>query len=312
MARQVFPITFALKVKLFGDTDAKDTADGATSIIRPYLVQQGYDMSVDRGNVATAVTNNLAFEKNFKLAEKLHELCVVKLTPIIKDHKTVVQSLKTFYSKTPHSLGDFGITVVGKRIVYPADRVELCTAIAFLINYNAGLPAGTSPLTPAFLTENKIDLAANLAALPTILDNNTKSKVASDASQTASQKRDNGIAIIVTHLRGICGFILKQFPKTPKKANEWGNVIDNSPKGSKLTTLKFPKGTNKVIYSAVAGSIVQITGAASLTFTKGVAGTGTAITLATGDTWQVPKGYTTMTVKNPSLLLIGALTYMSN
>ena len=220
--------------------------------------------------------------------------------------------LKGFYLKNPKALGDYGITVVGKRIVYPVTRAEICTAIAFLINYSNGLPVGTSPITSAFLTENNIDIVANLAAIPVIMGLDTQFSTAQGQSQKARQSRDNTMNPVISDMRGTGGFLVKQFPKTPKTCGDWGYVIDISPKGSKLLTMKFKPGETKIIYTAVAGSIIQITGAAPLTITKGKLGTGTPIILKQSDTWQVAKGYTTMTVSNPSLTLNGALTYMSN
>ena len=312
MARIVLPITFEGKVTLFTNTNDKNTKDGAGSILIPYFTQQKIDMGINATAVIEAVKLNTQFDASTKNSKKLLELCEVGLNPVFKDHKLMVQMLKKFYAKTVKTLGDYGIKVEGNKIVYPTDRAEICAAIAELINYNNSLPAGTRAITATFLSQNKIDLAANLDALTDIKQNNTDFLAAEKQSKSLCEKRDAAIAPVFEDLRGTGGFIVSQFPLTPKSGGDWGFVIDSTPKGAKLTIAKFKMGGTKILYSVVAGSIIQNTGTVPLTITKGAKGTGTPIVIVAGDHWQVEKGYTTMTINNPSLTVTCQMSYMNN
>ena len=312
MARIVFPITFSGKVKLFGLLDAKNTDDGASSILKLYFAQQKVDMDKQRAAVLLAFNTDLLLQASISKAEKYHQQCVVKLKPIFKQHRAIVQMLKKYFFSNTKSLGDYGISIVGNTIIYPSNREELCNAIAFLINYSDGLPFGESPITEAFLTENNIDLAKNLLALPKIISLNKAFVTQDKTSGKYCQQRNNAIAPVTTNMRNTGNFLVTQFPKTPKNASDWGYIIDTSSQKAKLITVKFKQGAKSVLYSVVAGSIIQNTGDATLIITKGTRGTGTDIELNTGDTWKVARGYIEMTVKNTNLLLTGALNYMKH
>lgn len=312
MARIIFPTTFEGWSKLFYTIKQKHDDDAGSSILIPYFTEESIDISADKTSVDDANGFNKEFNKNAKDAEELYRDCINKLDKIANEHRLMVQNLKQFYRKNISKLGAWGVTVNGNRIVYPTDRDELSAAIKTFIEKHNTFAPGTSPISDSFLTENGIDLTTNLTDCDDVVTINIDWAAARKTAEEKSADRDVKMVRPKDDVRGSANFIVKQFPKNPKRAGQYGLVIDDSTQAAKLTTTKLNEGKEKVIYQVVSNSIVQNTGVAVITITKGETGTGTAITLNPGDHWQVAKGYSVMTISNPSLTLKGALQYMKS
>ena len=223
-----------------------------------------------------------------------------------------MQGAKSFYRSTPTKLGDFSVTLVGNRVVYPGNRIQRCDDMMAFINHNASLAVGVRPITAAFLTENKIDLVANLADLPGI-------KTQCEDYDTANRDKETLHNTVVTERkpvtkfnRAVGHFLIKHFALNPKKAGDWAFTVDDSPQSCKEIKAKFKKGETKIFYDVHVGGILQNTGDSIQEITKGKTGTGTAIVLNPGDFWKVLPGYYDLTAKSRGILLTGEITYLRN
>ena len=122
MARINFPNEFAAVVKLFGKVKSKDDADAASSVIKPYMTEQGIDLAADETAMTAAVAANDAFDEAAKDAEKLSEQRDNLFDVPWKDTEGCVQFLKKLFRNNVSKLGDWHITVDGRgRINYPSD-----------------------------------------------------------------------------------------------------------------------------------------------------------------------------------------------
>jgi hypothetical protein len=312
MARLIQPTTRAGRSDLFGKVLAKHILDGVGSILTPFFTEDGIVI----GDITTA--NNAAnaafvfFDAKQKASETMFKDIINTFDAILGDHKMCVQSAKAFYRKNTSKLGAFGVTLNGNRVVYSKNRKTLCDDMMNFINYNNSLAVGLRPITATFQTNNKMDLAANLLALPGIkteidaYDQEVIDKESSHGTFSVEEKT------VIAFLRAVGQFLMLQFPLNPKKAGDWGFVVDDSPQDAKEKIKKFKKGQTANLYDIVAGSILQNTGDSIQEITKGKAGTGTAIVLNPGDYWKVLPGYTTLKAKSMGILLTGEITYLKN
>ncbi len=312
MARLILPTTRVGISELYIKVLAKHSFDGAGSILLPFFVED----EIVIGDITTA--NNAAnaayviFDAKQKASEMMYNDIINDFDAIVADHKMCVQAAKAFYRKNPSKLGAFGVTVNGNRVVYSKHRKTLCDDMMNFINHNASLAVALRPITAAFQTTNKMDLAANLAALPGIktaidvYDQELIDKETSHGTYSVEEKT------VIDFLRATGHFLMEQFPLNPKKAGDWSFVVDDSPQDAKEKIKNFKKGQIANLYNIVADSILQNTGDSIQEITKGKAGTGTPIVLNPGDHWQVLPGYTTSKAKSRGILLTGQITYLKN
>jgi len=312
MPRLILPTTRLGISTLYIKVLDKHTLDGLGSILLPLFVEDEIIIGdiTDANDAANAAFE--LFDGKKKASEMMFVDIINDFNAIFADHKMCVQAAKAFYRKNPSKLGAFGVTLSANRVVYSKDRKTLCDDMMAFISHNAGLAAPLRPITASFQATNKMDLAANLAALPGI-------KTAIDVYDQAvmDKETDHGTfsveeQTVITFLRTVGHFLMKQFPLNPKKAGDWFFVVDDSPQDAKETIKKFKKGQTANLYDIVAGSILQNTGASIQEITKGKDGTGTAIVLNPGDSWKVLPGYYILKAKSTGILLTGEITYLKN
>lgn len=300
MARISFPSVFDKVVTLFKKVDAKDSADGASSAIKPFLTEQGIVLADDKTDVNNAVIAHTNFGEKEKLMEEKSELRDDLFKTPFKDHTGAVQFLKKLFRGNATKLGEWGQTVDGRgRVVYPSDFVGRVTAVSAFIDKHDSFAPGTSPLQP-FLDENGIDLAANKLKV-------VDAKAAHDDFLTAEadkeqfrEERDTLMAPVEGHLRGIGQFLVGLFPKTPKKAGQWGFVVDDSPQADKTRDVVVTEASSKVLQQLAVGKIIANVGSLSAKIYKGKTASGTPIVLNPGQKITVVRGLGTVTVVNES------------
>ncbi len=312
MARLLLPSPRNERSALFLKVFAKHVSDGAGSILIPFFAVNEIDIdAVDTANTAANNAYN-SFQKMEKDSESMFNDFINDFDKIVADHKGCVQAAKPYFFSNTKRLGDFGVTIHRNRIVYAKDRKTLCEDIMKFINHNASLPVAERPITAAYEANNKIDLAANLAALPGIMD------AIDDYNQMVKDKETEHAIFVVEDkivakfLRITGQYIIKQFPMNPKTATLWGYTVVDALIGPVKTVAKFKKGEKKRLYGVRVGSKLKNTGASIQEITKRKAGTGVPIIINPGETWKVVRGYGIMTATSRGILLTGAITYFRN
>ena len=154
----MYPEDFVSQRTLFKAIKAKDTADGAASVIKPYLTQHGIDLTRDATDGDTADTREAARALLSKQSENFRQLRDLKMDPVMSRLRGEAQFLKGFYKPNVDELGNWGITVSnGGKLVYPADfSARAMVFDNFKVKHDS-FPAGTSPLQP-YLTQHNISL----------------------------------------------------------------------------------------------------------------------------------------------------------
>ena len=300
MARINFNTAFAAVSKLFKTAKKKHTDDGPASVLVRYLNENSIDLNDDETAMTAAAAADKSFNSSEKLMEEKRELRDKLFDPAFGDHKKCVQFLKKFYRAAPHKLGDWTVTVDGDgRISYPPDFTGQAQAVLDFIDHFDTTPSDAAILQP-FLDENEIDLAANKTATE-------NAQTAHDDFQTAERDkeqfragRDLLTAPVTEHLRGIGQFLITNFASNPKKAGQWGYVVDDSPQADRTRDVVVTEQSSKVLQQLAVGKIVANIGQLSAKIFKGKTASGTPIVLDAGQKFTVTRGFGTITVVNES------------
>jgi len=300
MARILFPSRFADQVALVKKIRSKHVADGASSILTALFTENEIDINADSAAVTAADASHTFFSKHGKDAEKLFKERDRLFTPIFKEHRRMVQFLKGFYAKNIGKLGDWGVTVNGKKIVYPTDVLGKIVAVIAFIDKHQSYATG-SPLE-GFLADDlnaDIDMAANetnSALAKTNHDNATQLNL---DKETRRAERD---ALMVTPVADyiITGnFLMNHYSTNPNKAGDWGFTVDTSPQGSKVRNGFINIGSDKVLRKLAVGGLLINNSEFNIEIFKGTSPAGTPVTLAPGKPFLIITGFGTLTIRNP-------------
>ena len=203
-------------------------------------------------------------------------------------------------------LGNWGITVNGGIIAYP---VDFSAQAALFINFKAANDAvlPPNPLTP-FITQHNINMNADKAATITAQVNHKDFVQATKDAEQSTENRNNLWNPVETHLHEIGDFLKKLYTDNEKKLGEWGFVVDHSTTKDKEAKTKLKLGDKIPIKGIVLGSTLKNLGTTDVHIYKGSTTTGNPIIIQAGESYGIAKGFSTITVCNPSELATAELT----
>ena len=302
MAHIVYPGTFPGQKELLAAIIAKHAAEGTSSPLIDYIIQNHIDF-IDMGKIVlvaeplekSRVVLSSNSQNYTQLMEAAFELPVAHL-------KMEVQFLKKLYKGNEKELGKWGIDVQGKaRIVYPTTFAELANTISTFLAYQVLLANTSSPLT-VFLTQQKIDITADAASVAAAVDYHNKSVAAASQSQSALQQLNAMWNPIVDALRGIGNYLLAFYGSNTKALGGWGFVVDDTAAKAKVMTSTIKLQDKLTLKGIIIGSTIENLGAEAVHLYKGKTTTGNPIIIPAGGKFGVPKGHSIITVSNPSLL----------
>jgi len=200
------------------------------------------------------------------------------------------------------------ISALGK-ITYPTDEGGKLELVDTFWSYQGSLPVGTSPLD-SFIAINEIDV-------PKILTNiaNAKTVFASlllniTAEQQETGERDRIWAPVWKNAKRIGGYLMKLYVLNTKMVCDWGfNVVDAGKKQS-LRTSNLILGSKMTVLNVIPGSTLSNLGTNDLHIYKGKTTNGNPIVVKAGEFLGILKGFTTITVVNPSIVVAGKFSTM--
>lgn len=300
IVRIIFPEEFTQQQKLLALVIAKDTLLGAGSPIRAYLTEKAIVL-VDDGTASTSAGTfeDTAVQLN-KDAEKKTEKRNLLFDPVFENLNTIIQFLKRFYRKETHKLGDWGVTLNANRVALPVtfdDRVTLFRAVK--TKHDSYVTPAVSPIA-AFMTENDIDIDQDETDTDSAETNNNDSKQFMRDAETARGDRDNAFGDVPEHLRGIGQFLVGFYVNNPKKAGDFGYIVDDSPRPPKLRKTVLKPSELKVLKGVVVGGTLTNIGTVSIKVWKGTDTNVEPIVVSAGNKIGTTEGFSTITVSNPS------------
>lgn len=308
MARIIYPEDFSSQKTLLENIKAKDTADGANSLLKPYLTSKGIVLAT----LATTANSAKTFDDSrlvlFKQSTNYTQLRDLTFDPVVERLKAEVQFLKGFYKPNVNALGDWGITVINNaKIQYPSNFDELSALATNFFNKHLGYAAGTSPLQP-YITKNAINVTNDKASVGTAQGYAVSATTSSKNSENATQQRDILWQPVVAILHGIGDYLINLYGSNSKGLGDWGFVVDNSVAKPKTQSTKLKLGEQITIRAVLIGSTLENTGTIDIHVYKGSNTSGNPIIVHAGEKLGIQKGYSVITVSNPSELQSAAFT----
>ena len=308
MARIILPEDFISQKTLLENIKAKDTADGANSFVKPYCTQKGIVLNTLITIAGQAKTFDDSRIILFKQSTNYTQLRDITFAPIMEHLKGEVQFLKVLYKPNINALGDWNIQVVNNsKIQYPSNFDELSVVATNFFTKHLSFAAGTSPLQP-YITKNAIDVTNDKTDTALAQTYANKAVVSIKSSENATQQRDILWQPVVEILHGIADYLMNLYGNNSKGLGDWGFVVDNSVAKAKLVVTKLKLAEKITIKGIVIGSTLKNTGTVDIHIYKGSSTTGNPIIVHAGESYGIAKGFTILTVSNPSELQSAELT----
>lgn len=310
MARLIYPENFTDQQTLLSNIIKQHSLDGADSPLNALLAEQGIDLVADAAAGNTAAEADALRSQLSKDGEKYTEQRNMDFAAPWEHLRGCVQVLKTFYQTEYRRLGDWGITVDGQsRIVYPAPFLERVGLFNTFFTKNASYPAGTSPLD-AYLKRKNIVLAEDQRQVQAAVEAHTSAKRAEEQSEKYTEERDRVWNPVLGHIEVMGSYLMNFFDDEPKAVGDYGFTVVVSAQEPSLRTSKVLPAATVVRKSIVIGSAFTNVGETDLEVYRGPKAEGTPQVVKPGEQLGMIKGYSTITVHNPSTLVEGKFSIM--
>ena len=303
MPRVNVPEDFVSQRKLQDDIIKKVSADGASSPIKAFLISKGIVLADDAIAGGKADGQDAARLLNSKTSMNFIQLRDLDFNPVMEHMRGELQVVKLFVKPNYRELGLWGATVVAPaKIVYSSNFSDNTTLFDDIITQDATYPAGESPLV-AYLIKQNISLTDDGTAVADAILNDGKAKTAELASQKNTQNRDGFWKDPLAHLHLICDYLMLLCKGNEKALGEYGITVVNSKKAPKMRTSTVKPLEHKTINAVHIGSIFTNTGTTDIHLYKGKTTLGTPTIIHAGEVFGMTKGYSVITVVNPSSLV---------
>ncbi|MEP6465593.1 MAG: hypothetical protein ABJB05_04780 [Parafilimonas sp.] len=307
MPRIVHPDDFLSQQRLLFDIKIKHEGDG-NSPLTLYLPQQGIKFATLTANAALAATHETSRALLSRQAENWRELRNNVSAIPFSTLKAMVQYLKSFYRGNVLALGDWGITINQKKVVYPVKFIDMVSLFKTFKQRHDDLDAD-SPLT-TYLNEHGVDLTTLSAKLETAGTYHENLQEAEKNAENETQLRNILWQPVMRVILGIGTYLVKLYNNNEKKLGLWGFTVNDSPRKPKLRTSKIKPADKKYLKGVTIGGALTNTGLTELHVYKGSNTAGTPVIVHSGEKIGMTKGFSAITVVNPSTLLSGLLTVL--
>lgn len=305
MARVVIPVNFDEQTKLFTKIKAKHDADGAGSVLNMLLAEHNIDLAADEiaKNKAIAADGRQDEEHKETRASTRERDRLFKA--IFKSHKKMVQFLKGFYNYNLNRLGNWGVNVVGGiRIAYPSGFYERINCVKLFVEKYNSLPPADNPLT-LYLANNPEVVMPTIATLDQLAELHENSGKLDKNAEQATEERNVLWLPVMAHVRIIAFYLKSMFHKNPSQIWEYGFVVSYAKKSHKYRNSSIKFGHSKIVSGVVMGGEFLNKGNTELLIFKGRKIKGEPIKILPNSCLIIPKGYSNITIVNPSNIETG-------
>jgi len=310
MARLILPEDFLLEKLLSKKIKEKhDSYPIGTSPIEAFMVQHGISLTNDETAISNADDSENKRSEKSKEATDLNQKRDLLWDPVFKRMRDEHQFLKKFYKPNFLEIGNWGapITVTG-RINYPPDYPNRTIIFENLkTKYDTFLPPGSSPLDP-YLTQHQITLIDDESRMTASRTHALNAIDAAKEAEDHTQDRNNFMSPVKEHQRMIGDFLMGLYNDNPNQLGYWGYVVDNSPKAPKQVVSKVLLNSHKTVNAVIIGGTFKNIGSVALTVHKGKTASSPGVTVLPGETYGIAKGFSTITIINPSTTTTGVFS----
>ncbi len=302
MARIVISEDFYSQLQLLSSVNTENTNLGADSPITAFLTQQGIVLSDDitaGNNAQTHETNRALFSRQ---SENYRQLRDNNFDAPWSHLTGGTQFLKSFYKGNTKELGNWGITITDSgKINYPPAFTDRVIVFNNFVARHNGFAPGTSPLQP-YLAQQNIDLTDDSGFVTTAVDSNTSFTIAAQQSENETELRNQIWNAVMEHIKAIGNFLMKLYSNNPKALGNWGFTVDDSPQKPRLRTTTLKLGEQITTNGVVLGSTLSNIGETEIHVYKGKTTVGTPNIVHAGEQFGIMKGFSSITVANPSAI----------
>ncbi len=306
MARIVYPDDFMNQQLLLQKVmERYDSMPPAANPLTVFLTQQAIVLTDDAAAAMAALAHEHDRRDKAGQAEYHTRQRDLAFGPVFAHMRGIYKYLKGLYGPAFMELALWGAPVLTSgRIAYPnafSARVSIFNAL--MAKYGSTPPA-SSPLAP-FLALHGLSMAdlANATALAT--QHHNLAKALAGQAEDATQDRNNAWNPVMAHLRAIGGFLKNLHSTNPKELNLWGYTVDHSPRAPRQVKSKVKLLSHITVNSLIIGGTFRNIGTVPLIVYKGSAATGPSVTVNPGELYGIAKGYSILTVANPSSTTTG-------
>lgn len=305
-----YPELFLKLTELFKKIKAKHDADGAGSVLNPYLTEQSINLATDLTNTNSAIAKNKLFEQAEKDAEDHTQDRNKLFDPVFDNMTDGFQFLKKLYRGNPAELGHWGATVNKNAIVYPPEFLKRAELFETYKAKHDSYPGDSSPLNP-FLSVNEIDLDDDETAAGDAITEHNDAKQTEKDAEDLREERDNLFDPVMKHVRGMGQYLKGLYVKHPKHLGQWGYTIDDSPRDPKFRTTTVPAADSVTLTGVKLNSQVENTGTVDLLLHKGDEVGESPVNLPPEMRFTIKRGFGTLTVENPDPASAGEIGWLT-
>ena len=152
------------------------------------------------------------------------------------------------------------------------------------------------------MAKEGIDPAALAAAVALAVDYEGEASHNRNHAQSEIELRNEKLAPVLDHLRSIGAYLMEFYSDNPRQVGLWGFMVDEMAAKPTERTTKIKLLDKATIGSVIIGGNLTNVGEVDVHLFKGKATVGNPVILSPGSVFGVPKGYSTLTVSNPSPL----------
>lgn len=297
MARIKYPHDFLKQTELFKEIKARHDADGAGSVLNPYLTKQGINLVTDLADTKSAIAKNKLFEQAEKDAEDFTQDRNKLFDPVFTNMKDGFQFLKKLYRGNPAELGHWGATVNKNAIVYPPDFLKRVDLFTDYKEKHDSYPGDSSPLAP-FLAENEINMDDDETDAGEATTNHNNAKQTEKDAEDLREERDKLFDSVMEHVRGMGQYLKGLYVKHPKHLGQWGYTVDDSPPKPRRHPRSVPASGQITIKNVISDTEFRNTGSTILVLYKGSTTSDEGISVNADDEANIPKNFTTLSIVN--------------
>lgn len=279
---------------------AKDADEGPNSVIKAYIAEQEIDLQTDLTTLQAAIVhhnNQLTFKRQ---SESFVERRNNTMKPVVTHLRGIAQFLKKLYAPAFVQLGNWGFHVLRTgKVILPRnvdDRHKLIEAIK---EKHDSYTTSASPLL-AYLIEQEIDLADDASKMAEAASYHQQSEAKSKEAESETEQRNEAAQPVIKNIRGIADFLLKIYRNNPHALAAWGIAVEASPRKAREQTSKINPEQKKTITGVVIGETINNIGPDAVHIYKARKIAGTPVVLPPNKGFQVPKGFSVITIVNPS------------
>ncbi len=302
MSRIIYPSSFEQQHALFLGIKDKHEADASNSVLKPFIFAQKFDLNND-GVAGTAAQ---AHEKSrlilTRQSQNFSELRDIKFNPVFDHVKDCLQFLKILLKPNYKALGDWGAPVdTNGKIAYPANFIERTNIFKTLKAKHDTYAQGESPLA-IYLDQNNIDLSNDENQVNAALNFHNLFQTTAKAAENETEQRDLLWEPVNSHLHQIGEYLKKLSADNTKTLGLWGFTVDSSPRAPKERTSTIKPGEKMTTAGVVLGSTLTNIGKTDLHIYSGKSTVGNPVIIQPAQSFGILKGYSIITVSNPSTL----------